>query len=142
MTTSKGLTAHQFNIEKEKREQQIRGLEIDKLDRKVTIKQNELKGMDVQVKQSEVALQLLETGLEGAQINLNSAKLNNLIAGDSLKALTVTRGLKQQVLRADIESLMQSVDEKKLLLAQGQESLNLRLGDLKPSKLPELSFSS
>jgi hypothetical protein len=129
---NKSLTIHQFNLEKEKREQTLRALELEKLDRKISISSNQVKALDIDVKKSEVQIQIQQSSLEGVQISLETNKLNNLISGDSLKALEVTRKYKQQVLQADIQVLLNSLEEKKILLNQSQESFKERLGNIAP----------
>jgi hypothetical protein len=133
----KDYTEHEFNIESEKRKQKIRSLEIQKLDRQISIKTNEVRALDFDVKKSAVTVDIHDVTYQNESVKLSVSRQQLGMTQDGLKTLEASRILTQDSMAIDLQSQLTSLSEKKQLLANSQESLKLKLGNLTQIKMLE-----
>ncbi|MBE9229141.1 hypothetical protein IQ264_27440 [Phormidium sp. LEGE 05292] len=132
------LTKHQYEMQKETLEQEIRGIDIDTLKNKKTIKLNEFEASKWDVKKSEETIRKAKLGYElsKTQNDIQEEKLTQ--AKDQLSFEKFATGVNKKMLAVDAETMLLQLAERQQSLAEAKEYFQLKFGNAPAMNVPRL----
>jgi hypothetical protein len=129
-----GISQGQYNLQVENKNSILRELDLKKLDNSITIKSNELKAMDYDVKSSELKIEQSRVTYEVNETNL-SIGLNGLDGlKDKLKYEQTKRLLTQQTMTTDLSNITLELDKKQAELSEKTDLFKLQHPELNNRK--------
>lgn len=132
------LTKHQYEMQKETLEQEIRGIDIDILKNKKTIKLNEFKASEWDVKKSEETIRKAKLGYEIAKVSndIQDEKLKQLKDQHSFEKFAT--GVNQKMLAVSAETMLLQLAESQQTLKEAKELFQLKFGNAPALNVPRL----
>lgn len=132
------LTKHQYEMQKETIEQEIRGIDIDILNNKKIIKQNEFKASQWDVKKSEETIRKAQLGYEIAKVSndIQDEKLTQLKDQHSFERFAT--GVNRKQLAVNAETMLLQLAESQQTLKEAKELFQLKFGVAANVNVPRL----
>lgn len=132
------LTKHQYEMQKETLEQEIRGIDIDILKNKKTIKLNEFKASEWDVKKSEETIRKAKLGYELAKVGNDITEQKLLQQKDVLAFEKFATGVNRKQLAVNAEAMLLQLAESQQTLADAKELFQLKFGNAPTMNVPRL----
>lgn len=132
------LTKHQYEMQKETLEQEIRAIDIDILKNKKTIKLNEFEASKWDVKKSEETIRKAKLGYEIAKTSNDIQEQKLLQLKDQLGFEKFATGVMRKQLAVDAETMLLQLAESQQTLADAKELFQLKFGNSPALNVPRL----
>lgn len=132
------LTKFQYEYQKESIEQEIRGLDIQVLQNKKVVKQNEVKASEWDIKKSEEGIRKSKLGYEIAKTSNDIQEQKLLQLKDNLSFEKFATGVNQKQLAVNAETMLLGLAESQQNLNEAKQLFQQKFGQAANISVPRL----